>query len=71
MNDWSDEKTDDPLYADDRNFYKGGGAGSGRHGYRCITRGINAQRIQKLPNNIRGCGWVGFCRHIFCDRMGS
>ena len=28
MNDWSDEKTDDPLYADDRNFYKGGGVGS-------------------------------------------
>jgi hypothetical protein len=22
MNDWSDETTDDPLYADDRNFYK-------------------------------------------------
>jgi hypothetical protein len=22
MSDWSDEKTDDPLYADDRNFYK-------------------------------------------------
>ena len=22
MNDWSDEQTDDPLYADDRNFYK-------------------------------------------------
>ena len=22
MNDWSDEETDDPLLADDRNFYK-------------------------------------------------
>ena len=22
MNDWSDETTDDPLYADERNFYK-------------------------------------------------
>jgi hypothetical protein len=22
MNDWSDEETFDPLYADDRNFYK-------------------------------------------------
>ena len=22
MNDWSDEQTDDPLYADLRNFYK-------------------------------------------------
>jgi hypothetical protein len=22
MSDWSDEETDDPLYADDRNFYK-------------------------------------------------
>src|SRR5215472_12963207 len=22
VNDWSDEQTDDPLYADDRNFYK-------------------------------------------------
>ena len=22
MTDWSDEQTDDPLYADDRNFYK-------------------------------------------------
>ena len=22
MNDWSDEETDDPLYADRRNFYK-------------------------------------------------
>ena len=22
MRDWSDEQTDDPLYADDRNFYK-------------------------------------------------
>jgi hypothetical protein len=22
MNDWSDEETGDPLYADDRNFYK-------------------------------------------------
>jgi hypothetical protein len=22
MNDWSDEETNDPLYADDRNFYK-------------------------------------------------
>ena len=22
MNDWSDEQTADPLYADDRNFYK-------------------------------------------------
>jgi hypothetical protein len=22
MNNWSDEQTDDPLYADDRNFYK-------------------------------------------------
>ena len=22
MNDWSDEETADPLYADDRNFYK-------------------------------------------------
>ena len=22
MNDWSDEETDDPLYADQRNFYK-------------------------------------------------
>jgi hypothetical protein len=22
MNDWSDQETDDPLYADDRNFYK-------------------------------------------------
>jgi hypothetical protein len=22
MSDWSDEQTDDPLYADDRNFYK-------------------------------------------------
>jgi hypothetical protein len=22
VNDWSDEETDDPLYADDRNFYK-------------------------------------------------
>jgi hypothetical protein len=22
MNDWSDEETTDPLYADDRNFYK-------------------------------------------------
>jgi hypothetical protein len=22
MNDWSDEETHDPLYADDRNFYK-------------------------------------------------
>jgi hypothetical protein len=24
MNDWSDEKTDDPHYADRRNFYKVG-----------------------------------------------
>jgi hypothetical protein len=24
------------------------------------ARGINAQRIQKLPNNIRGCGWLVF-----------
>ena len=22
MSDWSDEQTDDPLYADERNFYK-------------------------------------------------
>jgi hypothetical protein len=22
MNEWSDEETNDPLYADDRNFYK-------------------------------------------------
>jgi hypothetical protein len=22
MTDWSNEETDDPLYADDRNFYK-------------------------------------------------
>jgi hypothetical protein len=22
MSDWSDDETDDPLYADDRNFYK-------------------------------------------------
>jgi hypothetical protein len=22
MSEWSDEETDDPLYADDRNFYK-------------------------------------------------
>jgi hypothetical protein len=22
LRDWSDEQTDDPLYADDRNFYK-------------------------------------------------
>jgi hypothetical protein len=46
---WSDEETDNPLYADDRNFYKVE-SGPGRHAHRiaCYYGGNNLDKARKI-----------------------
>ena len=55
MNDWSDEETFDPLYANDRNFYEV--EKWSRDGHQVEPPALCRQQPQASTRNLRqGCG---------------
>ena len=60
--DWSDEETDNPLYADDRNFYKvENGRLTARKSIVCSTPATISARLGRYSiatlRNLREHGW--------------